>query len=249
MSPPISHTLLPAISDDIPTLSLISAQAFNGDAHTQLNCLTKGTDFDMGPALESWISLPPSRCVVMKAVLPNGEIAGWACWGFKGFEDVKPKFSTSTSLPSIPDQDLAHAEEIEAIRSNPSLTKIQRLNKITNVSMAHFSSLLSPPHIKHLILIAIAISPLYQTQGIGSSLITYGTRIADETGVYCWVSSSDGGFKAFEKAGFKEVGRLTLDLDEFVEEGVMNEDQDVVDVKWGEYVWRYMRREAVVKSK
>lgn len=249
MSPPTIHTLALATSEDIPTLSLISSQAFKDDTHTQLNCLTKGTGFDMGPALESWISLLPSRCVVMKAVLPNGEIAGWACWGFKGFEVIPPKTYTSTPAHSIPDRDPAHAKEIEAIRSDPSLSKIQRLNKITNASMIHFSSLLSPSHVKHLILIAISISPLYQGQGIGSSLISYGTRIADERGVYCWVSSSDGGFRAFEKNGFKEVGLLALDLDEFVGEGVRGGSLDAVDEKWGEYVWRYMRREAFVESK
>lgn len=67
--------------------------------------------------------------------------------------------------------------------------------------------------------------------------------------MYCWVSSSDGGFRAFEKNGFKEVGLLALDLDEFVGEGVRGGSLDAVDEKWGEYVWRYMRREAFVESK
>jgi hypothetical protein len=51
-------------------------------------------------------------------------------------------------------------------------------------------------------------------------LIKWGRVIVDSEGVYCWVSSSDKGWGTFQKMGFREVGRLSVDLDDFADEGV-----------------------------
>ena len=48
-------------------------------------------------------------------------------------------------------------------------------------------------------LVAIAVDPIYQVRGVGSALIRYGTGIADQEGVYCWVHASEAGWSVFEK--------------------------------------------------
>jgi GNAT superfamily N-acetyltransferase len=219
----------------------------------------------MSPALSSWIALPDSKCVVIKAVLsptPNKqgreeeEIAGWVCWSFKGLnnDNIVEKGSVDAEHKDVTDKRSSiedgmktqeHDQEREKISSDTSLSKIERLNAITNASMSFWQNKLTPQNAKCLILVALTVSPSQQGQGIGSSLIRCGTHIADEQGVYCWVSSSDGGYKAFEKAVFDELGWLSLNLDVFAD-GVKNEGGE--NGKWGEYIWRYMRREASTKE-
>ena len=179
------------------------------------------------------------------------EVAGWACWGFRGFQEQE------ACPPSIPepepepepehrpsDKDKERVEKTKQEVPEPHhlLPEIQQLARLTDRAMSHYSALLAPfPTTKYLILVAIAVLPSYQGLGIGSSLIAYGTSVADERGVFTWVSSSDAGYKAFEKQGFKEIGRLELDLDDFAEDGVRNEMTK--DGKWGRYVWRWMKRD------
>jgi len=213
--------LLPAVPADIPKLARISAQAFNNDTHTQLNCLTKGTDFDMSPALSSWIALPDSKCVVIKAVLsptPNKqgreeeEIAGWVCWSFKGLnnDNIVEKGSVDAEHKDVTDKRSSiedgmktqeHDQEREKISSDTSLSKIERLNAITNASMSFWQNKLTPQNAKCLILVALTVSPSQQGQGIGSSLIRCGTHIADEQGVYAGFHVQTEGIRLLRKLG------------------------------------------------
>ena len=64
------------------------------------------------------------------------------------------------------------------------------------------------------------------------------TEKADDAKVPCWVQSSHGAWKTFQKRGFVERGRLQLDLDEWC----VGPDGVTQDGEWGEYVWRYMER-------
>jgi hypothetical protein len=120
-------------------------------------------------------------------------------------------------------------------------TKIQELAEITKASMQEWQTRIMPPGSRCMVLVTISALPEYQGQCIGSALIKLGTEITDSEGVYCWVSSSDKGRRAFQKMGFREVGRLSVGLDEFADEGLRNELRE--DGKWGDYHFRYMRRE------
>jgi len=199
----------------------------------------------------------------MKAVTSDGETVGWAAWAFVGFEGPTTAISaveqeTAHTASEVEKGERNHQEQeqeeetkTEKVPSAPETetqknnTKIAALGALTNASMQEWQYKLMPPGTKCMVLVAVPVHPAYQRRGIGSSLISWGTRIADREGAFCWVHSSDGGFGAFEKSGFEEVGRLSVDLDEFAEEGVGNEERE--DGRWGMYVFRYMRREAVGK--
>jgi Acetyltransferase (GNAT) family len=134
---------------------------------------------------------------------------------------------------------MSNLEEGEE-KETPS--KIKEVENITNASIQEWITKLSPSGVKHMVLIAITVNPSFQGQGVGKGLIGWGTGIADREGVYAWVHASEAGGKAFEKRGFREVGRLEVDLDGFAGEGVRNEERG--DGRWGVYVFRYMKREA-----
>lgn len=159
-----------------------------------------------------------------------------------------------------------HEKELSTLLSptDEEIMPVERLNSTTNLSMefwnAHLSyapasslsSLSSPSDAqaaatpkpnKHVCLIAFTISSQYQGHGVGRKLMGWGTGIADEKGVYAWVSSSDGGVGFFEKMGFEEKGRLELDLDKKDYCGGVGNPEGA-EGKWGIYAWRYMRREA-----
>ncbi|KUJ21924.1 uncharacterized protein LY89DRAFT_389109 [Mollisia scopiformis] len=230
-----SVTLLPAEPSDIPTLITISHAAFEQDTHTRFKALYAGYNHGEGMSspLSSWIN-DTSKGAVIKAVSPSHEIVGWAAWRYINFQptDAPPSPPSPTKTQTQEDPFPPPPKP----PSNPSVPKIKHLATLTDAAMTHYSSLLTPPGVRCLILMGINVAPSHQSHGVGSSLIRWGTRLADEQRVYTWVSSSHDGYRAFEKCGFREVGRLELSLDDFVE------DEGVGEEKWGEYVWRYMRR-------
>ena len=270
-----SYKISPASLSSIPALANISDLAFKTDTHTQLKELCKpsprsqtGTSnhaSSMASALKSWMSVPKGRIVVLQAVEEgSGEIAGWAAWAGKGIEVawVDEVVATTTdegiteearskdtkNETSKEENGNANAEDDQPKPSH----EILALETLTNNTMAFWASHFSGPSPEpspHLIFISIAIHPSHQGCGVGSSLINWGTSIADAHGVFCWVSSSDGGYRVFEKAGFREVGMLAVELDEFAVdvdgERVRNPDAKGEDGKWGMYTWRWMKRDAI----
>lgn len=242
-------TLYPATPADIPTLSTISSLAFKTDTHTRLKELIRGDDFAEGTKshLEGLLSASPGRCSVLKAVAEDGQAVGWACWGFRGLDGPIAE-TIAAPEPSIDGREEQQKEGSKAEEGSASAdekeqdtakTKIAELEALTDTSMASWMAKLMPEGTKCMYIISICIHPSHQGQGIGRSLIQWGTSLADEKGVFCWVHSSDGGWKVFEKEGFGEVGRLEVELDEFAC-GIENEEGD--GGRWGSYVWRYMRR-------
>jgi GNAT superfamily N-acetyltransferase len=193
----LTFTLTPAKPLDIPILSQISQEAFSTDTHTRLKELIKGTNHavEMTSVLSSWLSRPKGKCTVMKAVTSKGETIGWACWGFSGFE------YGGLNVPQDKEQQPKEVKEVskeeeegeEQVKKSKEMLRIGELGAITSGAMREWSAKLTPPGSKCMILVAIPVLPAYQGKGVGSALIRWGTSIADEEGVYCWVSSSDGG--------------------------------------------------------
>lgn len=258
-SPATNITLLTAVSADIPVLAKVSHAAFLSDKHTRLKALCSGYNHGevMTEALKSWTSRPKEKCVVINAVTDEGEIVGWACWAFAGFEwDGQSLILGKNSTLKVKAKKDEDRQKKETSKQAPTIfpppppitttgTKIQQLGQLSGGAMSHYSSLLTPPGARFCILVAINLLPAYQSLGIGSRLISFGTAIADAEGIYVWVSSNDKGYRAFQKAGFREVGRLELCLDDFAQdgEGTKFEDGESEEGKWEAYVWRYMRRE------
>lgn len=250
---PLPFTLHSATPLDIPKLAQISQEAFTTDTHTRLKELIKGTNHaaEMTSVLSSW--LPKANCRVMKAVTSEGETVGWACWAFVGFEHGGGGENVPNEAEQTKQQEEVKEVEVKKVEVKKEETKslerekelIKELGAITSGAMQEWSAKLTPPGSKCMILAAILVLPGFQGKGVGSALIRWGTSIADAEGVYCWVSSSDGGWTAFQKMGFGEVGRLELELDNF-SGAVRNEERE--DGRWGNYVWRYMRRDVVAQS-
>lgn len=63
--------------------------------------------------------------------------------------------------------------------------------------------------------VSLAVSPLHYRSGVGTALLEYGTKMADKKCVFIWVHSSMGAVKSYESVGFKRVGSLDMDLDEY----------------------------------
>jgi hypothetical protein len=96
-------------------------------------------------------------------------------------------------------------------------SKVGELEDISNSLMREWQVNLMREGSKCMILVASAISPRYQMQGIGSALIRWGTRIRREC-IARFTHRQLAGWRAFGKVGFGEAGRLSMDLDEFTED-------------------------------
>lgn len=225
------------------------------------------------------MSPPKGKLVVLQVVEEeSGKIVGWAAWAGKGVglvwdgegmnetqEEADERLAKDDEKKEEDEAGNEGEQNVEDEEPTPS-PQILALETLTNNTMTFWSSHFSTPSSfpsptssssspttsqPHLILIALTIHPLHQSHGIGTSLINWGTRIADAHGVFCWVSSSDGGYPVFEKAGFREVGRLAVELDEFAVgidgERIRNPDAEGGDGRWGMYTWRWMKRDAVVR--
>jgi hypothetical protein len=92
--------------------------------------------------------------------------------------------------------------------------KVGELEDISNSLMREWQVTLMSEGSKCMILMARAISPRYQMQGIGFALIRWGTRIRRGC-IVRFAYRQLAGWRAFGKVGFGEVGMY---LDEFAEE-------------------------------
>ncbi|ORY66108.1 acyl-CoA N-acyltransferase [Pseudomassariella vexata] len=253
MSTPICN-LSRASLKDVPKLAEIAAAAFNNDAHTQMKATSpKPGSFvrDMAQGLRMWINTP-SRCVVLKATNDShGTIVGFISWGYKGVELDVPLLQSEVgsdeggnekgnSDPAEP-----NLEQTSTTTDQPQETPIQgadriaELERLTSSHLADFQKRIMPAGTRCMYIGGITIDPVYQGKGVGSQLIRWGIEQADRNGVFCWVHSSEAGWRMFEKLGFKEVDRLTVDLDAWAVRTPRAEGCD----GWGQYTFRYMVRQ------
>lgn len=227
-------SLQPVTEDDIPILTEMFTAAFAKDTNTQLKLVGKDPNSQadgMAGAIRQWLEYPDKVSVLKAVDTSTSTIMGWTGWGRRGYENPPTQ-----PVPETEKETTAQAEKEE-----PEYIKdpVERLEALTDADMARWMKKIMPPGTKCRYLCACVVHPSYQGRGVGSALIRWGTQRADEEGVFCWVHSSDGGHFAFQKAGFEEVERLKVDLDEFAEEKRVG----VEDGKWGEYVFRYMVRQ------
>ncbi|KAJ3229635.1 hypothetical protein HDU81_005201 [Chytriomyces hyalinus] len=229
-----SFTIVPAVPDDIPTLASIAGSSFDTDRHTQMKM--KGAkpynhEEGMKGALTHWMNRP-AKCTVLKAVdEESGAIAGWVCWAMSGYE-TEPAVVTALPAPE-------ESSEVEAaVPEDP----IERLEAMTNADMNDWYAKLTPPNKKVRFIGSICVDPKFQSQGVGSLLIKWGTSRADTEGATAWVHASEAGRGMFAKMGFEPVGILDVDLDLYspapADDGK----------KWGRYVFTYMQRQPRVAN-
>ncbi|OLN87614.1 hypothetical protein CCHL11_05648 [Colletotrichum chlorophyti] len=227
-------TLRAAGPTDVPALASIADAAFLADSHTQLKAQFHGPSSfadGMRDALSAWIVHPKVDVVVAEA---DSAPVGWIGWVRRGFPH-------DTDLPlSGPSQ--------EPLVAGVTGRTIADLENLTNQSMEYWVLRFMPEGCRCRFICSFVVHPDFQSRGVGSRLLKWGTEKADrEPGVYCWVQSSMGGQPAFERQGFREVGRLEANLDDFSEGKIPGEAYEHVTgsrTSWGNYAWVYMRREA-----
>jgi GNAT superfamily N-acetyltransferase len=231
---PIS--LQPATLADAPTLSRIFGDAFATDRHTQLKMAGKGPEEminGMQVAIESWLN-KPDRCTVTKAVEEDTDaIMGWVCWGQYGYERKR------TEGEEQPDQERKESQEQPPPppSENATMTPLEELETITNADMQRWMDEIMPDGSKCRYIVSIVVHPSFQKRGVGSALIKIGTEKAKYENVYCWVHSSQAGYRLFERHHFSVEDTLQVDLDKYA----TLPPPDGSD-KWGNYTFRYMVR-------
>jgi GNAT superfamily N-acetyltransferase len=255
MTPP-SFTLQPMTMEDAPRVGQIGKAAFLNDRHTMMK---SGDNYDHEAGAQEpfkhWLSVP-HRVQCIKAVDDSGKMLGYVCWGFRGYsretiptldgrglvaEDVE---STKISVP-VPQTDTTKEIEItDSAKNEPAEQettmeddKIKRLEAITDADMRNWMAKLMPDGTKCMFICTLSVDPDYASHGVGSALMEWGTRIADEDNVFCWVHASDGSHMFYKKHGFEKVGELMVDLDEFATQPAP--DNGGI---WGQYTFRYMKR-------
>ena len=62
--------------------------------------------------------------------------------------------------------------------------------------------------------------PAHQRRGAGTMLVQWGTRIADEAGLPCYLEASEAGYSLYRRHGFEDVEVLEWDAREWGAEGV-----------------------------
>ncbi|RDW88379.1 hypothetical protein BP6252_00411 [Coleophoma cylindrospora] len=244
-----SISLQPINYADIPALAKISAECFLTDRHTQMKALGKNPYNHEEGTKEGLASyLVAERAVPLKAIdNTTGEILGWCGFAFRGFEkDEIPK--------TAPIDEPLPAPNVETIAANnegpPSIEDdeddiIKREMEMTDADMKHWMEKLMPPGTKCMYLIGLNVAPQYQHQGVGQAMLKWGAEVADKSGVFTWVHSSESAWKTYEKAGFEVIGCLDIDLDAWAPAPPPAEEGS--GAVWGHYVLRYMKRLPQVK--
>ena len=248
--------IAPARRADIPILAKMIAESFDSDRHTQMKQLGK-TPYDLEKVF--LLDLPryidSEKSVLIKAVDEGGEILGFCAWGFRGLERaeipfLKKKREVNVSNPlgyqknEIEDtgekggaDETKEESKFETQRA-PEDDPIKRLEEMTDQNMKKWMKKLMPDGTRCIFVISLAVSPKHQRQGVSSALLKWGTDVADERRIFIWVHSSGAAVSAYSKAGFKPIGTLDVDLDEYAPR---SPPEEVGGEKWGHYIFTYIK--------
>jgi len=63
-------------------------------------------------------------------------------------------------------------------------------------------------------------SPAHQRRGAGGMLVQWGTDIADEAHIPCYVEGTAAGYKLYRKKGFEDVDAIDMDLSRYGGKGL-----------------------------
>ncbi|EME78827.1 uncharacterized protein MYCFIDRAFT_199934 [Pseudocercospora fijiensis CIRAD86] len=240
----------PLTTSDIPTCARIAGLAFEFDRQTQFKARSLLNPYDheagMQDALAYWLSQAPGTMDITVAEDPSTKsVIGWVAWVYRGFNSAEGHARRERELKQLED---IHAEGrqiarptspvVESVTSEKSARA--RLEQYTGDHLKVWMERLMPLGTKCMYISSIVVRPSHQGKGVGSALIHRGTARADEENVFCWVHASEVGTVAFERQGFKTIGKLELDLDRWNTEGIVPPDGS----RWGMYTFNYMRRDA-----
>jgi len=257
--------ILPATLADVPALAAISAAAFETDSQTEMKSHGKAP-FLMGEyALKSLPNeLKHPRIRIVKAVdEKTREIMGFCIWGFRGIvppvfpveeggaegvkEAAKDGKGSEEAKPGSGEGGVAGGKgktaKVEEKEEPPKPDDlISRLEELTDRDLREWMDAIMPKDnldVKCIYVVGLSVSPDFQRRGVGSALLKWGTDLIDgHKGAFSWVHSSAGAWPAYERAGFRTIRTLDVDLDEYAP--VPAPEERYPGGKWGRYMFRYM---------
>ncbi|KAJ3002622.1 hypothetical protein HKX48_002222 [Thoreauomyces humboldtii] len=256
-----SFTLKTVTLADLPEIAKFGAEAFISDRNTEVKALDADEPYDVykNTIENTPFYLRNPRCVANKAVDDvTGEILGWSCWGFRGWEESTiPRLSDeggawrANKEAEIKRKEQEAAEEAAAGDSNAEdassdkpLSLGKQLDKLTSDDMGRWEDHIMPPGTKCMYVCGLSVAPAHQRRGVGSALLAWGAKVADEAQTFMWVHSSESAWQMYQKSGFEIVQTLDVDLDKYaVAPRPVKEGDEPHDGKWGHYVFRYMVRQ------
>jgi hypothetical protein len=259
----LSFSIEPATLSDVPSLGVIFATAFaTSDQFVRMKARSGMYDALIlsQQALRLMLG-SPENCVLKATNDATGEIIGWACWEGIGYDEPflgdgiyeSDEGRQAPSMNMVPDEIHDQASTQAAVMcaptSNPEAishkidhdkpqTSDQLIVGIPTKDIEHYIDLHGVT--KCMVLSTVAVSPAYQSLGVGYALLKWGTARADVDGVSCWLQSTPAGHGIYTREGFIEVGRHDVNLDAYA----TGPCGDAWDGKWGIYTRRYMRRPA-----
>ena len=215
--------LLLASKDDIPLLIRIHMSAFSYDNPTRLMFKNNDEAEQNLLAMLNEIFSCPDRAVIKAVSKDTGNILGWLSCRFRDKDD---DLEGEGAVAGAEEAQKETRDEMNGARSLKSVLK-ENFVKFQNDWMAnkryiHFTTLV--------------VDPAAQGHGTGTALVRWITDKADEEGIYCWLQSSQAAHGIYLKAGFKDVGKLEIDLREFAPGGKEGK------WGWGTYEFGYMLR-------
>jgi len=146
--------------NDYVVMAKLWEDSFLTDTHTNLQKYqSPGEQILPGESLiRDWVASNESH--VLKAIsTATGDIAGWVCWGHRGYiyRESKPE---STS-----------GEEVDARAKEEELTPVQRLGRLTGSHFREFMTDIMPQGTKCWYISTLVVGPQFQGKGLGRAMI------------------------------------------------------------------------------
>ncbi|TVY52976.1 hypothetical protein LCER1_G005961 [Lachnellula cervina] len=208
MSPPPPKIIL-ATEEDAPALASLTTASFAAsDAAYPLiwGSAPPGTHDTV--SLNGLFSpVQKSDKVTLKAVHENGELVGLATWNMPK-ESLPVKAAGGAGLPVIPRVNMELWNEMVMGLKGCYDRDVDLLKDIC-MDLLPLSSARAP-----------ALSHPLSRQGIGSLLLEWGKKKADETGARIWLSSTPQAVSTYERNGWKVVERYDVMLEKYGGQGV-----------------------------
>ncbi|KAL9108974.1 MAG: hypothetical protein Q9227_006370 [Pyrenula ochraceoflavens] len=220
-----SFSLEPASREDIPRLAEIHVIACLPDNAFKLYFATaaefKARVIDMlnGQVGESdWLHL--------KAVdYATGKLAAWASWHTPSDRELRER-AAQTDAAQKPSDKGPGKGDFDFPPGLPQLVQDDTDRWINRWAYRR----------RHMRCLALFTDPAFQRRGMGTALVEYGNRLADEKTLPIFLQGSPYGFPIYKRAGFETVQHLDVDLREWAP-GAREGDRG-----FGSYRFRYMLR-------
>jgi GNAT superfamily N-acetyltransferase len=260
--PSLNITIVPATHADVPALARIARDACREDRLTQLKARADPTYLStraFGDSLRD--SLRNPRHAVVKATdAATGATLGSATFGFARFAPADvPRADPGVDIigddgdEGWEEEDEEEREDAPAVNGSAeaaaaataarrarAAAAVRRLDAMQDADLRLAQAALLPDAAARCVaVVSLSVSPAHRSRGVGSQLLRWGVRRADEARVFAWARSSEAAWRVYARAGFVVVKELGMELDEWAAEGREGGEA------WGRYVVRYMRRPAV----